>query len=107
MKYISEIEDLLTGFTAYKKEIAVLKKVGGDYTNLEKKINFLEFCFSLLETYERELILSVCINGVSIRKYADHTGMSRNYISKEKGRIIEDFSRYFEIKYDSEGLVME
>lgn len=103
MDYKKEIEDLLVGFNAYKKEIAVLKKVGGEYLQLESKIQFMEFCFSLLEKYQKELILTICINGVSVRKYSDNSGFSRTFISREKQKIIDEINKYFKIKYDNQG----
>lgn len=101
MDYRNEIEDLLTGLSGYKRQLSVVKEVGGKSNQLEKKVKFLEFCLSLLETYQKELVLSVYTNGISIRKYSDHTGLSRNFISKEKQRVIDEFNKYFEIKYSS------
>ncbi len=104
MDYKAEIQDLLSNLSQRKKELAVIKTVGGDYEDIERKINFLEYCLDLLETYQRELIFSVCINGISIRKYANFTGMSRNFISKEKMRILEQIDRFFNIKFNSENI---
>lgn len=102
MDYKKDIEELMENLSERKKELAVLKKVGGDCKELEKRLKFLEFCFTLLDKYEKELIFSVCINGISIRKYADHTGLSRNFISKEKNKIIAQFDKFFKIKYESD-----
>lgn len=104
MDYKTEIEDLLKNLSERKKELAVIKKVGGDFERIERKIKFLEYCFSLLETYQKELIFSVCVNGISIRKYANFTGMSRNFIAKEKNRVITLLDRFFNIKFHSEGI---
>lgn len=99
-----DIEELMRNLSERKKELAVIMKVGGDGRELERKIKFLEFCFSLLETFEKELIFAVCLNGISIRKYSDYTGLSRSYISKEKVRIISLFDRFFKIKYETENI---
>lgn len=104
MDYKTEIEDLLKNLSERKKELAVIKKVGGDFERMERKIKFLEYCFSLLETYQKELIFSVCVNGISIRKYANFTGMSRNFIAKEKMRIITLLDRFFNIKFHSDSI---
>lgn len=104
MDYKTEIEDLLKNLNERKKELAVIKKVGGDFERIERKIKFLEYCFSLLETYQKELIFSVCVNGISIRKYANFTGMSRNFIAKEKMRVITLLDRFFNIKFHSDSI---
>ncbi len=104
MDYKTEIEDLLKNLSERKKELAVIKKVGGDFESMERKIRFLEYCFSLLDTYQKELIFSVCVNGISIRKYSNFTGMSRNFIAKEKMRIITLLDRFFNIKFHSDSI---
>ncbi|MDD4315954.1 MAG: hypothetical protein PHC84_02210 [Clostridia bacterium] len=104
MDYKMEIDDMLKNLNERKKEVAVIKKVGGEFEHLDRKIKFLEYCLTLLETYQKELIFSVCINGISIRKYADYTGLSRNFIAKEKTRVITQFDKYFNIKFHSENI---
>lgn len=99
MEYKNEVEDLLYKYSEYKKEVEVLEKVNGNSKSLGKRIKFLEYCLTLLDTYQKELIMSVCINGISIRKYSQYTGMSRNFIAKEKNKIIELLARFFEIKF--------
>ena len=101
MDYIDEIELLMNNYGDMKKEIKVLKNTGGDFEEKEKKLNFLDYCLSLLETYERELIMSICMNSISIRRYSRHSGFSRNFISKEKKRILVLFNKFFNIKFNS------
>lgn len=100
MEYKNEVEDLLYNFSVYKKEAEVLEKVKGSSKQLGRKIKFMEYCLTLLDTYQKELVMSVCINKISIRKYSQYTGMSRNFISKEKNKIIELLARFFEIKFN-------
>ena len=99
MDYKNEVEDLLSRFSEYKKEAQVMEKVKGSADTLGMKIKFLEYCLDLLDTYQKELVMSVCVNGISIRKYSQHTGMRRNFISKEKNKVISLLARFFEIKF--------
>lgn len=101
MCYIKEIEDLLTNNKEYLNQIAVLKQTGGEYQDLQDKLKFLSFSLSLLDTHQRELVYAIFMKGVSIRRYSLQTGVSRNFIAKEKQRILDKLNQYFMIKYKS------
>lgn len=99
MDYRKEIEDLLTNYQKHKREIALTDELGR--SNNKDKLKFLDYCISLLEGYQKELLYSLYINGMSIRRYSDNTGFSRNYITKERQNLLCELNKYFQIKYDS------
>jgi len=100
-EYSSEVKELLNSYGVIKKEIAVCKQAGVPCAEKEEKIKFLDFCLGVLETYERELIMAICMNGISIRQYSRCAGFSRNFIAKERDRILSMLTRFFVIKYKS------
>ncbi len=99
MDYRQEIEELLTNYKKHKKEIAVIDKVNKSRPVTKDKLKFLEYCMSILDNYQKELLFSTYINGISIRRYSDSTGLSRNFISKQRQKTIDELNRFFQIKY--------
>lgn len=80
--------------TNYKDKEKMVKIFG---TNIEEQC-FLAHCLNCLEVYERDLITNIMIEKISVRCYSRKSGFSRNFITKERDRIILLIAKFFEIK---------
>lgn len=89
--YAQHITALLNGF----RENEIRAKV---FNNADEDHKFLVHCISCLEGYEKDLVESILINKVSIRRYSKKTGFSRTFIAKERDRLINLLAKFFLIR---------
>lgn len=99
MSYLQTVAELLSCYRALKFGIRMKRQYDIPTNNKDKQLLFLDYCLDSLEDYEQDLIRNVCIRNISIRKYSERTGYSRNYISKKRDEIIALISVYFEMRY--------
>lgn len=86
----SDVEILLRDYRNLKKEEAL----SGER---KKKVVYLERCLDVLDPYEREIVVKTVSDGMSVRELSRRSGMSRNFITKERERILLLLSRFFKI----------
>lgn len=99
VRFLTEVLDYLKNNKNYRREVALCKKSGIDCAAKEDKLNFLDWCLTQLDSYERNLITALCMDGVSIRHYANVSGFSRYFVAKERDRVLEMLERYFKIRF--------
>ena len=73
----------------YKDNETKQKIFGKEETHI-----FLKHCLECLEDYERDLIISIMVDKISIRCYSRRSGFSRSFISKERDRIISLIAKF-------------
>lgn len=88
--YFLKVKNLLI----YYKDNEAKQKIFGK----EEEHNFLKHCLNCLENYERDLIISIMVDKISIRCYSKKSGFSRSLISKERDRIISLIAKFFTVK---------
>lgn len=101
MDYRNDITETLKNYRLIKKELTLMKALGKECKEKESEIAFIEYCMTLLEDYERELVARTFIDGVSVRSFARACGYSRNYVTKEREKILTQLNTFFKIKYES------
>lgn len=75
----------------YYKDNETKQKIFGK----DEMHNFLKHCLECLEDYERDLIISIMVDKISIRSYSRRSGFSRSFIAKERDRIIALIAKFF------------
>jgi hypothetical protein len=93
--YYSQVKIMLSNYKALEIEQRIFGMQDDEHS-------FLNHCISCLESYEKDLVVNVLIEKVSIRRYSRKTGFSRNFIAKERDRIISLLGKFFMIKYSYE-----
>ncbi len=92
IEHIAEVYEILNNY----KEKKSYSKV---FNQNDEKLEFLEHCLECLEEYQKDLIISVCIEKISIRRYSKMTGFSRSFITKEKDKAVELLAKFFKVKF--------
>lgn len=87
-----ELAELLFNHKANIRE----QKIIGCYNETTA---FLTHCLNHLEEYERNLLVNIMINRVSIRKYSKMSGFSRNFIAKQQQLLLAQLTKIFNIKF--------
>ena len=85
------VKNMLTNYKDKEKQIKIF---GLD----KEEQNFLTHCLACLDAYERDLVINIMIEKISVRCYSRKSGFSRNFITKERDRIILLIAKFFEIK---------
>lgn len=88
--YFFKVKNLLI----YYKDNETKQKIFGK----EEEHDFLKHCIRCLESYERDLIISIMVDKISIRCYSKKSGFSRSFIAKERDRIISLIAKFFTVK---------
>lgn len=65
----------------------------------DKYLTFLELCLKSLEPYESDLLKTLFIEKISIRQYSRITGFSRDFVAKERDRLIRLIAQFFTLKF--------
>lgn len=58
---------------------------------------FIERCLDNIEPYEKDIIEKTLIENVSVRRYAQESGYSRETITNRRNRIIKMLTKFFNI----------
>ncbi|HOO23426.1 MAG TPA: hypothetical protein PKY53_07135 [Clostridia bacterium] len=87
---ISKVKNLLI----YYKDNELKQKVFGE----DEDHVFLKHCIGCLENYEKDLIVSIMVDKISIRRYSRQSGFSRSFIAKERDRIVFLLAKFFALK---------
>lgn len=89
---INEVKELLEQFKERKNYVKVFEQK-------DDKVEFLEHCLACIEEYQKDIIYSIMIDKISVRRYSRLTGFSRNFIAKERDKTLDLLSKFFYVKY--------
>lgn len=65
----------------------------------DEELRFVENCLRCMPPEDKHFVTEVFVNGISVRRYACETGISRYRAEKESVRLLEVLTRLFNEKF--------